>query len=339
MAKGKNTCRILKEIRKQIAEANDIEFVTEECRYKGDCLGTCPKCEAEVRYLEEQLLQRRKLGKAVAVVGVSLGLSLGASAMPMANVQELPEVNDSTPSIQQVDTTTTPTCGTDKKAINGKYRIKGKVIDNVNEPIIYMEIRDKQAKTATISNFDGYFEFCTDEEEVTLTFSYVGYKTKEIKFKREDYDKIQTVVFEDDDELLMGEVVVVSHKKRAEKSDFARFLTYKECKKLKKYERKGYVIHSIKGQVVSKDDETIIGANISDKKGNCVGVTNIDGEFNLYYYYTNKIKEETLTISYFGFKPLTITVKEEDLDKPLKIVLEDDEESMEEFLKKQNWAY
>lgn len=48
MARGKQTCKILKEIRRQIAEANDIEFVTSECRYKGDCLGTCPKCEAEV---------------------------------------------------------------------------------------------------------------------------------------------------------------------------------------------------------------------------------------------------------------------------------------------------
>lgn len=210
MAKGKNTCRILKEIRKQIAEANDIEFVTEECRYKGDCLGTCPKCEAEVKYLEEQLQQRRKLGKAVAVVGVSLGLSLSASAMPLANAQELPEVNDSTPQVQQqIGTTFPPTKGSDGKTIDGKYRIKGKVIDNVNEPVIGVEIRDSITKTATWSNIDGYFEFCTDEEEVTLIFSYVGYKTKEINFKREDYDKIKTVVFEDDDELIMGESIII----------------------------------------------------------------------------------------------------------------------------------
>ena len=39
MDKGKNTCKILKEIRRQIAEANDIEFITSECRYQGDCLG------------------------------------------------------------------------------------------------------------------------------------------------------------------------------------------------------------------------------------------------------------------------------------------------------------
>lgn len=54
MVRGKQTCKILKEIRRQIAEANDIEFITSECQYQGDCLGTCPKCEAEVRYLEQQ---------------------------------------------------------------------------------------------------------------------------------------------------------------------------------------------------------------------------------------------------------------------------------------------
>ena len=74
MAKGKRTCKILKEIRRQIAEANDIEYVVEECQYKGDCLGTCPKCEAEMRYLEEQLHQRQLLGKAAMVAGISVGM-------------------------------------------------------------------------------------------------------------------------------------------------------------------------------------------------------------------------------------------------------------------------
>ena len=42
MARGKQTRKILKEIRRQIAEANGIEFVTSECRYKGDCPAHAP---------------------------------------------------------------------------------------------------------------------------------------------------------------------------------------------------------------------------------------------------------------------------------------------------------
>ena len=96
MAKGKNTCKILKEIRRQIAEANDIEYVVEECQYKGDCLGTCPKCEAEVRYLEQQLHQRQLLGKAVMVAGISAGLlslsSCGNEMYDQINTSEEAEV-------------------------------------------------------------------------------------------------------------------------------------------------------------------------------------------------------------------------------------------------------
>ena len=96
MAKGKKTCKILKEIRRQIAEANDIEYVVEECQYKGDCLGTCPKCEAEVRYLEQQLHQRQLLGKAVMVAGISAGLlslsSCGNEMYDQINTSEEAEI-------------------------------------------------------------------------------------------------------------------------------------------------------------------------------------------------------------------------------------------------------
>lgn len=78
--KGKNKCKILKEIRQKIADENDIPYVTRECTYQGDCKGTCPKCEAELRYLEQELEKRRSLGKTVAVAAVAAGLSLSLSA-------------------------------------------------------------------------------------------------------------------------------------------------------------------------------------------------------------------------------------------------------------------
>jgi periplasmic protein TonB len=59
MKRGKYTCNILKEIRKQIAEENNIEFITSECHFLDDCFGTCPKCEAELRYLELELEKKQ----------------------------------------------------------------------------------------------------------------------------------------------------------------------------------------------------------------------------------------------------------------------------------------
>ena len=87
MAKGKQTCKILKEIRKQIAAENDIKLVIEECTYKGACSGTCPKCEAEVRYLERELEKRQRMGKAAIVAGLSVGL-LGASQVAVAQTPD-----------------------------------------------------------------------------------------------------------------------------------------------------------------------------------------------------------------------------------------------------------
>ena len=108
MARGKQTCKILKEIRRQIAEANGIEFATSECRYKGDCLGTCPKCEAEVRYLEQQLRVRSLAGKAVALAGISAGMILmsgcsGTSTKNLTNDDMLGEFIESPEMIEEIE--------------------------------------------------------------------------------------------------------------------------------------------------------------------------------------------------------------------------------------------
>ena len=90
--KGKQRCKILKEIRRQIAENNDIEYVVSECKHQGDCLGTCPKCEAEVRYLERELERRRKLGLAVTVAGLAVMMTASSVACNTAN-NEPPETS------------------------------------------------------------------------------------------------------------------------------------------------------------------------------------------------------------------------------------------------------
>lgn len=77
--KGKDKCQILKEIRAQIAAANDIEWVTDQCTHKGECRGTCPKCESEVAALEKALARRKAMGKTVAVAGISAGIIVSSS--------------------------------------------------------------------------------------------------------------------------------------------------------------------------------------------------------------------------------------------------------------------
>ena len=75
MERGKRTCSVLKDIRQQIADANGIKYAPRECHHEGPCAGTCPACEAEVRYLEEQLAVRRMLGKAVVLTGIAASMT------------------------------------------------------------------------------------------------------------------------------------------------------------------------------------------------------------------------------------------------------------------------
>ena len=76
---GKQKCRILKEIRQKIADENDIPYVTRECTHQGNCSGTCPRCESELRYLENQLQIRSSLGKKIKVAALCAGMALTAA--------------------------------------------------------------------------------------------------------------------------------------------------------------------------------------------------------------------------------------------------------------------
>ena len=79
MKVGKAKCKVLKGIRKKIAEANDISYNPRKCHHKGDCAGTCPACEAEVRYLTDQLNLRRMAGKTIRVAGLATGITMLSS--------------------------------------------------------------------------------------------------------------------------------------------------------------------------------------------------------------------------------------------------------------------
>lgn len=89
---GKSKCKMLKEIRKKIAEENDIEYVTSECKFQGNCRGTCPKCESEIRYLEDELRKRRSIGKKVTVAGIAASMMFAATGCEIDNIFRRREV-------------------------------------------------------------------------------------------------------------------------------------------------------------------------------------------------------------------------------------------------------
>ncbi len=71
---GKKKCNILRDIRRDIAKANDIPYHSEDCTFEGDCPGTCPKCDEEIRYLQRMIDERREKGLEVVINRVDPGV-------------------------------------------------------------------------------------------------------------------------------------------------------------------------------------------------------------------------------------------------------------------------
>ena len=102
---GKNICHALKTIRKQVAEANGIDYTPAPCHYDGECNGTCPCCEAEVQYIESQLGRLRLAGKAVKVAGLALGITMATgcnfpSGTPPSATDKSATANENSPTNQ-----------------------------------------------------------------------------------------------------------------------------------------------------------------------------------------------------------------------------------------------
>lgn len=52
---GKELCKLLKSIRIKMASMYDIPYNPKECTHEGECPGTCPQCDAELKYLTEEI--------------------------------------------------------------------------------------------------------------------------------------------------------------------------------------------------------------------------------------------------------------------------------------------
>ena len=90
MKQGKRICNELKKVRKRISDANGIVYNPTPCSHEGDCAGTCPACDAELRYIERELSLRRMAGKAAVIAGLSIGVMSLSSCGEKKTVESTP---------------------------------------------------------------------------------------------------------------------------------------------------------------------------------------------------------------------------------------------------------
>ena len=208
MAKGKSTCKLLKDIRQQIADANGISYQPKECHYKGDCAGTCPACEEEIRYLERELKARKGNGFGMKVAGIAAGIC--ATVMPMTAAAQA----------VKPDSTANRPVKTAKKgdvkvvhlsdSCASPVVVRGMVIGSDDkEPVIGASVVIDGTNKGVATNVDGQFALKVPPD-TSLVISYIGYKTKKVHVSSLLHSDDNVIVLEDSREPMLDGIVAIA---------------------------------------------------------------------------------------------------------------------------------
>ena len=206
MNKGKSTCKVLKDIRQKIANENGISYVPKECHYKGECKGTCPACEAEVRYLEEELKRKRRNGFAIKLGGIAAGLcAMVIPAQVGAQNINKDSVKNPIPQVNALDSIAVKDLSEGAEdAIVVRARL---IFDDNKEPIPGALVFLQGTTKGTISDIDGYFAVKVPRE-TNLKISYIGCEKKIVKAKDLLENNNRTIVLKDDESAIECEAIV-----------------------------------------------------------------------------------------------------------------------------------
>ena len=206
MVKGKSTCKLLKSIRQQIADANGISYQPKECHHKGDCAGTCPACEEEIRYLEGELKARKGNGFGMKVAGIAAGIC--ATVMPMTAAAQA----------VKPDSTANPPVQTTKKApikvvdlsdsCASPVVVRGMVIDEENkEPVIGAGVFIDGTNKGIATDIDGQFALKVPSA-TSLVISYIGYEKQKVRVSSLLRSENNVIILKTDGNLLLGDLAV-----------------------------------------------------------------------------------------------------------------------------------
>ena len=206
MVKGKSTCKLLKDIRQQIADANGISYQPKECHHKGDCAGTCPACEEEIRYLERELKVRKGNGFGMKVAGIAAGIC--ATVMPMTAAAQ----------VVKPDSTANPPVQTTKKApikvvdlsdgCASPVVVRGMVIDAENkEPVIGAGVFIDGTNKGIATDIDGQFALKVPSA-TSLVISYIGYEKQKVRVSSLLRSENNVIILKTDGNLLLGDLAV-----------------------------------------------------------------------------------------------------------------------------------
>ena len=208
MTKGRSTCKLLKSIRQQIADANGISYRPIECHHKGDCAGTCPACEEEIRYLERELKARKGNGFGMKVAGIAAGIC--ATVMPMTAAAQAVK-SDSTANRPVQTTKKAPIKVVDlSDGCASPVIVRGMVIDAENkEPVIGAGVFIDGTRKGIATDIDGQFALKVPSD-TSLVISYIGYEKQKVRVSSLLRSENNVIILKTDGNLLLGDLAVVT---------------------------------------------------------------------------------------------------------------------------------
>ncbi|QUB60496.1 carboxypeptidase-like regulatory domain-containing protein [Prevotella melaninogenica] len=208
MAKGKSTCKLLKDIRQQIADANGISYQPKECHHKGDCAGTCPACEEEIRYLEHELKVRKGNGFGMKVAGIAAGIC--ATVMPMTAAAQA--VTPDSTANRPVHTAKKG----DVKVVDlsdgcaSPVVVRGMVVGSDNkEPLIGASVVIDGTKKGVATNIDGQFALKLPPD-TSLVISLIGYEKQKVHVSSLLHSDNNVIVLEEDRDAMLDGIVTIA---------------------------------------------------------------------------------------------------------------------------------
>jgi len=207
MQKGKDICKALKEVRQQIADANNIRYQPCECHHKGDCSGTCPACEQEIRYIENQLKERSHKGINTKVIGIAA--SICATMMPLTVSAQGSKCNTTSDSVvhevSQNDLQVVDWSQGRRDAVVIKIQI---IASDNKRPVTSVDVRLLGTDKHTSTDLDGYFAVKVPING-TLRVSRFGVETKVLKVR--SLLKLKKKIIElEMDRYIVGEIAAPS---------------------------------------------------------------------------------------------------------------------------------
>ncbi|VXB07090.1 TonB-dependent receptor [Flavobacterium sp. 9AF] len=99
--------------------------------------------------------------------------------------------------------------------VSAQEEIKGKIVDENNQPLLGANVFWQNTATGTTSDIDGNFTLKKSDESTNLVVSYIGYKTKKIAITNTEFLTIQLEAVTN-----LDEVTVLKTKKSTEHSKF-----------------------------------------------------------------------------------------------------------------------